>query len=106
MKDLPDEILKRVASVDVTIRNFVGDREAVTAIALITFAYSMADKEQNPQLGPKDVTLLKVLAKNERARRVNQPHSGHALWNAPLFELITGEIGERVRAMKMLNSPV
>jgi hypothetical protein len=106
LEDLPREILERVASVDITIRNFLRDRNAVTAIALITFAYKMAGKAQRAQFGAKDITLLKVLAGNEKARRGGAEYSRHPMWGAPLFELITGEVGERIRSMGMLNSPL
>ena len=44
LKDIPEEILERVRSVDITLRDYTRDRNAITSIALITFAYKMAGK--------------------------------------------------------------
>ena len=106
LKDIPDEILDRIASVDITIRNYAGNRDAITAIAVITFAYKMTDHVQKALNGGKDIILLKVLAKNEKLRREGKSHLQHRMWDAPLFELITGEVGERIRAMRTMNSPI
>jgi hypothetical protein len=105
LKDVPEPILDRVCSVDITIRDYAGDRNAITSIALITFAYKMADKIQNPKYGSNDMLLLKVLAKNERLRREGNPMSPHRLWDAPLYALITEEVGERIRATKFMTNP-
>jgi len=106
LKDVPDEILHRVVSVDITIRDYASDRNAITSIALITFAYKMANKAQEARFGAKDILLLKVLAKEEKSRREGKGSSPHRLWGASLFELITGEVGERIRTMRTLNSPI
>ena len=74
----------------------------MTSIALLTFAYKMAGRAQEPKNGPRDILLLKVLGKNEKARRNGKEPSENALWKAPLFELITGEVGERIRNMNIL----
>jgi hypothetical protein len=58
LKDLPEEILDRASSVDITIRDYSRDRNAVTAIALITFAYQLAGKSQEPRYGSNDLLLL------------------------------------------------
>ena len=106
LKDVPEAILDRVRSVDITIRDYAGDQNAITCIALITFAYKMADKVQNPKYGSNDILLLKVLAKHERLRRDGSRLSPHRLWDAPLYELITEEVGERIRATKFITNPL
>ena len=106
LKDVPEAILDRVCSVDITIRNFTQDRNAITAIALITFAYKMAGKNQHPRYGSNDMLLLKVLAKNEKRRRGGHKLSPHPLWEAPLYELITEDVGERIRATKFMTNPL
>jgi hypothetical protein len=106
LQDIPDEILARIVSVDITTRNYSVDRNSVTCIALITFAYKMADRVQKAPFGVKDILLLKVLAKEEKLRRRGKKHSGKGLWDAPLFELLTGEVGERIRATRTMNSPI
>jgi len=106
LKDIPDEILARIVSVDITTRNYAGDRNSVTCIALITFAYKMADRVQNAPLGVKDILLLKVLAKEEILGRKEKKRSRDRLWDAPLFEIITGEIGDSIRATRTMNSPI
>jgi hypothetical protein len=105
LKDVPESILDRVRSVDITIRNYAGDQNAITSIALITFAYKMAGKAQDPKYGSNDMLLLKVLAKNERLKRDGNPLPPHRLWDAPLYELITAEVGERIRATKFMTNP-
>ena len=105
LKDFPDEILDRIASVDITIRDYAGDKNAVTSIAVITFAYKMADKIQIALFGAKDILLLKVLAKNEKLRRTRGNCIQHKILEVPFFELITGPVGERIRHMRTINSP-
>ena len=105
LSDVPDEIINRVSRVEIATRDYMSDRNATTAIALITFAYQMAGKHQLPQNGSKDIILLKVLAKHERARRNGGDVSEHDMWNAPLFELITGEVGDRIRATRLMTDP-
>lgn len=106
LKDIPYEIIARIASVDITAGNYAGDRNSVTCIAVITFAYKMAGRVPEAPSGVKDMLLLKVLAKVERSRREGKVHSLHTLWGAPLFEIITGEAGDRIRAMRTMNSPM
>ncbi|MBW1998432.1 MAG: hypothetical protein JRJ29_10775 [Deltaproteobacteria bacterium] len=106
LKDVPDTILQRVASVDITIRNYWGDRNAVTTIAMITFAYRMAGKVQDPRYGSNDIVLLKVLAKREILRRKGEVELGNRMWDAPLYQIITGEVGERIRATKLMTNPM
>jgi hypothetical protein len=106
LKDLPEEILDRASSVDITLRDYSRDRNAVTAIALITFAYQLGGKRQEPRYGSNDLLLLKVLACRERRRRdENKPHD-HPGMNLPLFELLTGEVGETIRATKFITNPL
>jgi len=105
LKDFPGEILDRIASVDITIKNYADDKNAVTSIAAITFAYKMADKIQIASFGAKDILLLKVLAKNERLRRTRGNCIQHKILDVPFFELITGSVGERIRVMRTINSP-
>jgi hypothetical protein len=107
IKEIPKTILDRVAAVDVTLRDYSSDPNGVTAIALITFAYRLAGKSQAPHLGGKDILMVKVLAENELNRRKGN-HSGltlSKLWEKPFYELVTGEVGERIRAMRTINSP-
>ena len=106
LKDIPDEILDRIAAVDMTIRDYICDKNAVTSIAVITFAYKMADKVQQARFGAKDILLLKVLARKERSIRERKGGFNHTQWDLPLFELITGEVGDRIRNMRTINSPI
>jgi hypothetical protein len=106
LKDLPDEILDRIAAVDMAIRDYISDKNAVISIAVITFAYKMADMVQQPRFGPKDILLLKMLAKREKSRREGKTGLYHAQLDLPLFELITGELGDRIRSMRTINSPI
>ncbi|RLC27657.1 MAG: hypothetical protein DRH32_09990 [Deltaproteobacteria bacterium] len=106
LKDIPDEILARIVSVDITTRNYADDRNSVTCIALITFAYKMADRVQKAPFGVKDILLLKVLAKEEKLGRKGKKRSRDRLWDTPLFEIITGEIGDSIRATRTMNSPI
>jgi hypothetical protein len=106
LKDLPDEILDRIAEVDMAIRDYISDKNAVTSIAVITFAYKMADMVQQPRFGPKDILLLKILAKREKTRREGKTSLYNAQLDLPLFELITGELGDRIRSMRTFNSPI
>ncbi len=105
LKDIPDEILALISSVDITIRDYAKDRNAIVSIALITFAYKMANKAQHPKYGSNDICLLKVLAKNEVSRRKGKKLSENKLWDAPLYELITGEVGEKIRASRLMTNP-
>ena len=106
LKDVPDEILSRISLADVAIRDFSQDLNAITAIALITFAYRIGGKIQNPRHGTNDILLLKVLAKNERSRREDNRICQEEFWDLPLFELISGEVGDRIRATKFITNPV
>ena len=106
LKDVPDEVLERIGSVDITVRNYASNRDAITSIAVITFAYKLANNTQKAQFGAKDILLLKVLAKNEKLRREGKGHSHNRIWDATLFELITGEVGGRIRGMRTMNSPI
>jgi len=106
LKDVPDEVLDRISSVDITVRNYASNRDAITSIAVITFAYKLANEAQKSQFGAKDILLLKILAKNEKLKREGKNHSRNSIWNAPVFALITGEVGERIRGMRTMNSPI
>ena len=106
LKDVPHEVLDRIGSVDITVRNYASNRDAITSIAVITFAYKLANNTQKAQFGAKDILLLKVFAKNEKLRREGKGYSHNRIWDAPLFELITGEVGERIRGMRTMNSPI
>jgi hypothetical protein len=106
LEDLPEEILDRACAVDITLRDYSRDRNAVTAIALITFAYQLGGKRQEPRYGSNDLLLLKVLAAREKRRRTkNQPYD-HPGMNLPLFELVTGKVGEAIRATKFITNPL
>ena len=106
LSDIPDAILGRIRSMDITIRDYSRDLNAITAIALITFAYKMADKVQLPMYGSNDLLLLKVLASNEVKRREGERLPENKLWDAPVYELITGEVGERIRTTKFMTNPM
>jgi len=106
LKEIPAEILDCIQSVDITIRDYLGDRNAIMTIALITFAYKMAGKVQQPKHGSNDILLLKILAKSETWRRKGGALSDNKLWDAPVYELITGEVGERIRAKKLMTNPM
>jgi hypothetical protein len=66
----------------------------------------MAGKAQHPKYGSNDILLLKILAKNEKSRRDGKRLSENRLWDAPLFELITGEVGEKIRGTSFMTNPV
>ena len=102
---LPDAVLDSIGSLDITIRNYAADRNAIIAIALLTFAYRMAGKVQRPEYGSNDILLLKALAENESLKRKGQGGSDNELWNSPLYELITGDVGERIRKTKFMTNP-
>ncbi len=106
LKDLPEEILDRASSVNFTLRDYSRDRNAVTAIALITFAYQLGGKRQEPRYGSNDLLLLKVLANKEKQRRTENKPYDYPGWNLPLFELVTAEVGEAIRATKLITNPV
>lgn len=106
LNDVPEEILHRVRAVDITLRDYSRDRNAITSIALLTFAYKLAGKVQHPKYGSNDMLLLKVLAKNEISKREGTGRSPHRLWHAPLYELITEKVGERIRATKFMTNPL
>jgi hypothetical protein len=103
--EFPESILRRLADIDITLRDYGCEPNAVTAIAVLTFAYRMAGKTPEARFGPKDLLLLKVLSKNELLRRQGRIHMDHELWIAPLFHLITGPVGERIRGLRMMNGP-
>ena len=106
LKDVPAVILDRISSVDITKRDYSSNKNSITSIALLTFAYKMDDKIQHPKYGSNDMMLLKVLGKSEMRRRKGKRLSGNKLWDAPLHELITGEVGERIRAKKFMTNPM
>ena len=105
LKEIPDAILDRISAVDITLRDYSWDQNGMTSIALLTFAYKMGGRQQRPQDGPKDILLIKVLAKNEKSRRGGNTLPNNALWDAPLYELITGEVGKKIREMSILTDP-
>ncbi|VBB42364.1 hypothetical protein TRIP_B200504 [uncultured Desulfatiglans sp.] len=105
LAEVPDEILKAVAVIDVSTRDFGADRNAVTAIALVTFAYRLAGRRQQAHLGPRDLLLVKVLAKEELKRRDGRSAFLRVPEELPLFEIVTGEVGDRIRSMATINSP-
>ena len=106
LRDVPEEILDRVARVNVSRRDFAADPDAVTAIALLTFAYTLAGKTQEARHGTNDMRLVKVLARNELARRKGERAFRNPYWSAPLCELVTGEVGERIRSARFMTNPV
>jgi hypothetical protein len=106
LRNVPEEILERASAVDITLRDYGRDRKAVTAIALITFAYQVGGKRQEPRYGSNDLLLLKVLAKKEKLRRDEGQPYDHPELDLPLFELFTGEVGEAIRATKFITNPL
>jgi hypothetical protein len=50
--------------------------------------------------------LVKVLARNELARRRGERELRNRYWSAPLYELVTGEVGERIRSARFMTNPV
>jgi hypothetical protein len=105
LDDIPQEILERISGVNIAAKDFSMDRNAITAIALITFAYGMAGKVQHPKYASHDILLVKVLAKKERERRDGLGRSDNDAWDLPLFELITGDVGESIRGTKIITGP-
>jgi len=105
LMDVPDDILERMASVDITIKNYAGDPDSILAIALITFAYKLAGKVQHAAHGGKDILLAKTLAKKETSRRRGGDAPPREFLEIPFYELIAGEVGDRIRRMPMMNSP-
>lgn len=97
LRDVPEEILDRLSAVDITVKNYEEDENSLTAIALITFSFKMAKKAQHPREALSNITLLKVLAKNEKAGRAGERGLANPYWETPLYELITGEVGQRIR---------
>jgi len=106
MKHIPDEILESLASTNMATRDYAADRNAIIAITMITFAYKMAGRVQLASQGPKDILLLKVLAKEERARRKGTGGFKKGPRGMPVFRIITGEVGELIRGIRTINSPV
>ncbi|MGE5840495.1 MAG: hypothetical protein ACM34H_11205 [Deltaproteobacteria bacterium] len=106
LRDVPEEVLDRASAVDITLRDYGRDRNAVTAIALITFAYQIGQRRQEPRYGSNDLLLLKVLAKKEKRRRAENVPYDHPGLDRPLFELVTGEVGEAIRAAKFITNPL
>ncbi len=102
LADLPDELLERLASVDITIRDYQSDANSIAAIAMLTFAYRMAGRPQVPQDGPRDIALLKVLCKEELRRRITGADLSSPMWRLPLYELMAGEVGEKIRKARIL----
>lgn len=97
LKDLPDEILNRIVSLRLPIEDYGSDTNALTCIALITSAYKLAGRVQEPRNAEKDMLLAKVLAKNELARRTGKKVLSNPKWSYPVYELIAGEIGDKIR---------
>lgn len=105
LSDIPQDILETISRVDIAKRDFSSDPNAITAIALLTFAYGMAGKMQEARHGSNDLMLAKVLAKSELDRRAGKRRLENPMWGKPLWELIAGEVGERVRAERFMTNP-
>jgi len=105
LEDVPGEILDRVSRVNAVQRDFASNPAAVTAIALVTFAYSLAGKRQEARYGSNDLLLVKVLTRAEMARRNGERTLDNPFWRIPLHELITGEVGDRIRATRFMTNP-
>ncbi|MGD8387743.1 MAG: hypothetical protein PVG49_11425 [Desulfobacteraceae bacterium] len=104
LEDVPSAILEPVSRADATRRDLASDPNAITAIALITFAYGLAEKLQHPQTGSNDLMLAKLLARNELDRRSGRKHLDNPLWSRPLYELITGQVGDRIRSLRLMTT--
>ena len=105
LEDLPEGLLDSICKIDTTIRDFSSDPNAITAIALITFSYKLANKQQQAHYGSNDLLLVKVLVKNELAKRKGEKTLDNEMWKAPVYELITGKVGEEIRATKFMTNP-
>lgn len=105
LADVPLALLEPVSRVDVTRRNLASDPNAITAIALITFAYGLAEKAQKTKYVSNDLVLTKILARNELERRCGQRRLANPLWDRPLYELITGRVGDRIRTVHLMTTP-
>ncbi len=105
LREVPEEILERVSRMGATQRDFSSDPDAITAIALLTFAYALAGKTQEARHGSNDLMLVKVLSRNELARRRGRRRLSSPYWTAPLYDLITGEVGDRIRATPLMTNP-
>ena len=103
LREIPGEIIDRISFLDITARDYHRDLNAVTAIALITFAYKRAGRHQDVRVGPKDLLLMKVLAKLERSRRRSGEQTCLSHIDRSLCEIVTGEIGDRIRSMGTMN---
>ena len=97
LKDIPGEILQRLASVKVPQGMYGSDQNSLTCIAVLTFAYKLKGKQQSPKFAEKDMLLVKVLARNELARRKGKKKFKNPYWDHPVYELIAGQIGDRIR---------
>lgn len=106
LEDVPAEVLESVSKVDIARRDYGADSNAVTAIALLTFAYAMAGKSQEARHGSNDLMLVKALSRGELDRRCGRRSAENPFWKKPLFELITGDVGDRIRAARFMTNPV
>lgn len=106
LQDVPEDILERVSRMDATRRDLASDPDAVTGIALLTFAYTLAGKTQEARHGTNDLMLVKVLCRNELSRRQGARTLTNPYWKAPLYDLITGPVGEGIRATPLMTNPV
>lgn len=105
LSDMPLGILEVLSRLDAARRDFASDPNAVTGIALLTFAYGMAGKSQEARHGSNDLMLVKIMARNELERRTGKRRLENPMWNRPVVELITGEVGDRIRAEKFMTNP-
>ncbi len=105
LMDVPTGILERISRLDITRRDYASDANAVTAIALLTFAYEMAGKRQETRHGSNDLMLVKTLSRGELARRSKETTLDNPFWKMPLYELITGQVGDRIRSTRFMTNP-
>jgi len=105
LADVPSSILEPMSRAEATRRDLASEPNAVTAIALITFAYGLAEKTQHPHTGSNDLMLAKLLACNELDRRSGRKRLDNPLWGRPLYELITGRVGDRIRNLRLMTTP-
>jgi len=106
LSDMPLDVLEVLSQLDAARRDLASDPNAITGIALLTFAYGMAGKRQEARHGSNDLMLVKIMARNELDRRSGKKRLENPMWSRPVVELITGEVGDRIRAEKLMTNPV
>jgi hypothetical protein len=65
----------------------------------------MAGMRQDPRDGPNHILLLKVIMKNERARRKGEKKLENPYWDTPIHEFLFGSVGRRIRSGNTTTDP-